>query len=245
MRKRKEWIQLISKITIAVLLILYFFPSQVQVATSHDNYTTRQQASEIERILKECGIENYNITWAQENYYASNRGISEIYSIINSDGENYQLVLSVYNTERPKFVSLIKDMDTDIIIYEDEAEYIERQERANTQNLLTNALEEYSTEWNSYNNLMFVMQAFYVNDISVQEISVLTEIPFEVPDRFNDEEELLFLFILSNEGRGYIAVIPFPKIAPFALYDIENDTMLPQLRTTTSQNSNNIVWGSA
>ena len=44
----------------------------------------------------------------------------ECYDIIDSNGVSYQLILSVYDAERPKFVSHIRRVDPYTILYWDE-----------------------------------------------------------------------------------------------------------------------------
>jgi hypothetical protein len=61
----------------------------------------------IEEILEECNIEVYSMQWAQMNGLTYNNLDCEYYDIIDSNGVSYQLILSVYDAEQPKYVSLI------------------------------------------------------------------------------------------------------------------------------------------
>jgi len=227
MQEREELFLFFSKVLILTALVSIFLFSQVQLVTSHDSYTTRSESAEIERILEECGIEIYTIRWAEMNHIASNRGIDEYYDIVGLDGVNYSLILSVSRSKRPKYVSSIRlDDSSYTILYQDEIDYNRRQEHLRIKALVIEALEGYSTEWRRPLDALFLMIVLDGYEISVQDVRIVAEISFELPSFVNDEDELVFLSMLDDEGREYIAVIVFPSERLELVYDVENDTRL-------------------
>jgi len=172
MQKLKELPLLFSKLLIVTVLVSSFFFSQLQMVPLMDSCTTRNEATEIERILEECGIEVYTIRWAQINYAASNRRISKVYDIVGN----------VNREERSKYVSVIWHVESDTILYQDEISYILSQGRSRIWALIIEALEEYPAEWKDPLNLSLLMMVIDGYEVSVQDASIIFEIPFELPE---------------------------------------------------------------
>ena len=226
---KKKNLKIFCMLFMAMFILYLLLTTKVQRVTSHDSYTTRRQAAEIERIIKECGIEGYTIRWSEMNNIASNRGIDEYYDIVDNNGVSYLLILHVSDNERPKYVSSISLMDSlYTTLYQAEIDYNQRQEHLRIKALVIDALEEYSTEWTRPLDAVFLMMVIDGYEISVQEVNIIFNIPFELPDFVNDEDELVFLSMVDKEGHEYIAVVVFPTERLEMVYDVENNNRLSQ-----------------